>query len=260
MNNKIYFKCNAPLGAKRGSPMIRVMICDDAPLFGEKMREAVSEILKKYGLKPRVHVFAEKDEIGYDIMRTCDIAFLDIDFNNKEYTGIDIARELRKFRSDTIIIFVTNFIEYAPEGYEVQAFRYLLKENISSKLEFTLNAALKSLKAEQATFKIQINGEIIDLPLKDILYIESEQHLLKISLKDKDKTVKQYSFYSSLSKIEEKLENRGFLRIHRSYLVNMAHIKKFNCHGAILSDGTSLSVSEKNYAELKKKYLLWRGR
>ncbi len=70
------------------------------------------------------------EEISTQILSSADIAFLDVDYSGKNYNGMDIARKLRSLRKDTVIIFVTNFIEYAPEGYEVQAFRYILKREI----------------------------------------------------------------------------------------------------------------------------------
>lgn len=74
------------------------------------------------------------ERIPDSILSGCDIAFLDIDFEGKRYNGIDIARRIRSKRKDAVIIFVTNYIEYAPEGYEINAFRYVLKSEISRKL------------------------------------------------------------------------------------------------------------------------------
>ena len=55
------------------------------------------------------------------------------------------------------------------------------------------------------------------------------------------------------------MEEHGFLRIHKSYLVNMAYIRKFRSRECLLLDGTTLAVSEKNYSQQKQKYLLWKG-
>ena len=63
----------------------------------------------------------------------------------------------------------------------------------------------------------------------------------------------------TLSSLEKELEKYGFLRVHKSYLVNMAHIRKFRSRICLLTDGTALSVSEKNYSQQKQKYLLWKG-
>ena len=65
---------------------------------------------------------------------------------------------------------------------------------------------------------------------------------------------------SMLGKMEAELSGRGFLRSQKSYLVNMAHIKKLNSAQVLLSNGVSLPVSSRGYADCKRQYLLWRGR
>ena len=68
-----------------------------------------------------------------------------------------------------------------------------------------------------------------------------------------------YSCYASLQSFEEKLQPLGFLRVQKSYLVNMRHIKKLQCSEVIMENGLTLPVSGKNYSEIKRAYLLWKG-
>lgn len=244
-----------------GLPMLRVIICDDDPDFLEKMHVKISKILDGLEIKTKIHIFSNPDAISDHILSSCDIAFLDIDFSEKGYNGVDVARRLRSTRKDAIIVFITNFIEYAPEGYEVQAFRYILKKELESELKPYIEQAIKHISSHRETLKIQINGEIIDILIADIIYVEVQQHSVTIYVR-RDKTgksIKTYVFYASLSDLEIQLEPHGFLRIHKSYLVNMKYIVKFQCREALLENGISLRVSEKNYSENKRKYLLWEG-
>ena len=257
---KFMFWGNISNCRERRTPMIRILICDDDLLFLQCLQTEVQKILSEAGMKAKVHTYSSKEEIGHSILSSCDIAFLDIDFMQKKYTGIDIAKELRQLRKDTIIIFVTNYIEYAPDGYEVQAFRYVLKNELSKKLSSYLNLAIEQLNIASETFKIQINGELIDIPISNILYFEAQQHTVSVHIQKNNQQIKTYRFYSTLSSLEAQMEPHGFLRTHKSYLVNMNHIQKYQCHEAVLSNGVVLRVSEKNYAQQKEKYLLWKGR
>lgn len=245
----------------RRSLMLRVLICDDDLEMLEKIKAIIERIFISSEIKVKIHTFADASLVSNQMLSSCDIALLDIDFENGTYNGLDIARKLRKVRNDAIIIFVTNFIEYAPEGYEVQAFRYVLKRELEKDLTDYIHQALNHLHARNETFKIQINGEIIDLSLDNILYMEVQQHNVTAYIqKDiQGKNVKAYSFYASLTDLEEQLQSRGFLRIHKSYLVNMRHLKKLQCRQAILDNGEVLRVGEKGYAEKKKQFLLWKG-
>lgn len=250
-----------PCTVERGSPVIRVIICDDDEIFLEKLRNAIDSVLQSMNVIAKIHTYSRMEDIGHPILASCDIAFLDIDFAHTRYNGLDIARKLRTVRKDAIIIFVTNFIEYAPEGYEVQAFRYVLKLDVESKLKDYLQQAITQLQSVCETLKIKVNGEIIDIPLKSILYIESQlrQVLIHVQRDSSGKSIKKYSCYASLAEMEKQLDPQGFLRIQKSYLVNMAHLQRFRCREAMLNNGTILPVSEKNYADLKQKYLYWKG-
>lgn len=238
--------------------MIRIVLCDDNPYFLETLRTEIRNILKQHNTSATIHTFQNPECIPEHILSSGDICFLDIDFPGKEFTGIDTARRIRKLRPNSILIFISNFIEYAPDGYEVHAFRYLLKSEIHTKLESYLMQAISRLHTEQETFQLKISGETITLFLKEILYIESQGHTAVIHL-TKQGTHKTYKFYASLTNLEQSLSPRGFLRIQKSYLVNMRRLKRYQCTEAVLDEGTVLPVSEKNYGKQKQQFLLWKG-
>lgn len=124
---------------------MNVLICDDE----WSVTEQVSELLQKHcaetGTQVRFHLFdapcAIKDFAEYDI------AILDIDMGN--FSGIDLARRLRKEKPGIVIIFLTNFIQYAPEGFEVQAFRYLLKSDMQERLVSYFEDAVREVVREK---------------------------------------------------------------------------------------------------------------
>ena len=259
--NDELIKSVLPCQAVIGGNMIRVVLCDDSAPFLESLRKEIRRILKHYKIDSIIHAYACAEDIPEKLWLNCDVFIIDIDFNQKQYTGIDLAKKIRETCPNSIIVFVTNFIEYAPEGYEVQAFRYLLKKDIHIKLEQCLLQTVAKLQTERESIQINISGEITTIPLADILYIESNGHLALIHVlkKGNDNEI-VYRFYSSLTNLEQLLSPQGFLRIQKSYLVNMRHIRKYQCNKALLDNGQALRVSEKNYAEQKKQYLLWKGR
>lgn len=235
--------------------MVRIIICDDHKEFSTRLSCDLESELDKLNAKAKIYTYTELESIPDSILSGCDLAFLDIDFEGKHYNGIDIAHRIRSMRRDAVIIFVTNYIEYAPEGYEVNAFRYVLKSEIGRKLPLYLPEALSKMQMEQETLTIQNGGEHFDIALPEILYMESRQHTVTIRT-----ARKEYRCYKSLTALEEELQDKGFLRIHNSYLVNMAHITKYTSTEAVLSDGSCLRVSARSYAEKKQMYLLWKGR
>ena len=122
--------------------MISIVVCDDQNTFLEHLVDGIETTLDWLNEKAKVYSFAQVEHIPNSILSGCDIALLDIDFESGHYNSIDLARKIRAVRKDAVIIFVTNYIEYTPEGYEVNAFRYLLKSELTRKLPVYIAEAL----------------------------------------------------------------------------------------------------------------------
>ena len=122
-------------------------------------------------------------------------------------------------------------------GYVVNAFRYLLKSDLEQTFCFAMDDVMKELKHHQETIKIRTEHMQIEVPLSDIVFVESYKRYLLIHTKKAE-----HKQYGKISDMEEMLCQKGFLRIHKSYLVNLDHVAKIknnifwtvemNCHAA----------------------------
>ena len=237
-----------------GQAGVGIILCDDDPVFLKALHSEIERSFAKLNMNAAITSFNSPVEISPEQLAACDIAFLDIDFESEDCNGIDIARTLRQVNSHGLIFFVTNYIDYAPAGYEVQAFRYILKRDMGDVLERYILQALESMAEDQVYLRLRDKEQAFDLPLDEISYLEVLDHYVSIHAGNNT-----YTLGATLSGMESAMEAHGFLRIHKSYLVNMAHIRKFRSRECVLTDGTTLAVSEKNYSQQKKKYLLWKG-
>lgn len=237
-----------------GQKEITVCLCDDDPVFLRELHGALDRAFAKLNIRGAITAYESPEAIDGAALAGCSMAFLDIDFERGEFNGMDLARRLRQANRDCLIFFVTNFIEYAPAGYEVQAFRYILKRDLREVLERYLLQAMEILAGEQVFLRLLEQDRPRDLPLKEITYLEVMDHYVSVH-----RAGATYVLSATLTGLEKQLEEYGFLRIHKSYLVNMEAIRKFRSRECALSDGTVLMVSEKNYAQQKQKYLLWKG-
>lgn len=240
--------------AALGKGSIRILLCDDDSAFIRTMQEEICRVFEKMNTKVTITASNRAADLTEAQLLDCDMAFLDIDFEDEDANGIDIARRLRLFNSRALVFFVTNFIDYAPAGYEVQAFRYILKRDVSVVLERYILQAMEQFAQAQALLRLQAKDETVDILLTEISYLEVMGHSVSIHCGEK-----AYGLSATLSGLEERLSGHGFLRIHKSYLVNMRCIRKFRSRECLLQDGTVLSVSEKNYGQQKQTYLLWKG-
>ena len=145
---------------------------------------------------------------------------------------------------------------YAPLAHKLGL--YKLKSELEEKLPGYYQKALEELQHSADEMTFNANGEQFRIKYQDILYMESRQRVMRLfTLTD---TRSRGYFYASMEDTEKQLAPVGFLRVQRSYLVNMAHIQKLNYDKVILTDGTELPVSQKIYSSIKAKYLRWRNR
>ena len=239
---------------KIGENSIKVLLCDDDAEFMSAFRDEIIAAFTKMNLKATLSTFSSAEYIPEMMLASCEMAFLDIDFEGEDYNGIDIARKLRAVNDKAVLFFVTNFIDYAPAGYEVRAFRYILKRDRNDILERYIMQATEQMAENREYLSISGGDDTVDIPIDDVSYMEVLNHEVSVHAKDKS-----YTIHASLSSHEEQLEKCGFLRVHNSYLVNMRYIQKYRSRECTLTDGTVLPASERNYSAQKQKYLLWKG-
>lgn len=234
---------------------IQVLVCDDDLAFVDKAAQKIDECLRSEGVNAAITKCSDPGKLtGTDLLRF-DVMFLDVDMGT--VNGIDVARETRKLHGDALIIFLTRFVEFSLEGYEVNAFRYLLKDNFEMRLSAYIKDALKALAQKRDSFVFLVNGEECVVKYQDIVYLESQLRMMCLHTADQ---TRENRFYATMEEMENELAPAGFLRIQKSYLVNMRCIKKLNYNQVLLTDGTTLPVSQKKYAEIKLQYMNWKTR
>lgn len=236
--------------------IINILLCDDDNDFLQRLAKIVSQQPLPKGASIEIIKNSHPASLSDQQLSQYQIMFLDIDM--PERSGMDIAKRVRELHLDTIIIFVTNYPQFSLEGYEVRAFRYLLKQEMERKLPVYFRDALSEILHSEKGLHFSVNAESYYVPYSDIVYLGSDQRVIYLY------TVKPLRsgdhFYGKMEDLARELAPEGFLRIQKSYLVNMAHIQKLNYDRVILSNGKELSVSRKGYPQIKSQYLAWKSK
>lgn len=175
-----------------------------------------------------------------------------------DINGMKLARQMRAIHKDFVLIFVTNYGEYAAEGYEVNAFRFLPKLQLAEKLPSYFRQALAACRSRTRTLNVMCEGEGTNIVLDDLVYAEIDERMVKFHMADVSAPVRKSRM--ALRELENQLEDDGFLRIHNSFLVNMNYISSLQTNGVTLTIGQTLPISLHGYRGIKKKYIVWRGR
>lgn len=237
--------------------MIQILICDDDPQFVLDLHES---LVRLYGArKPGIAItdICDPSKITKQDAQKADILFLDVDMG--KISGIDLAREIRKTRKNAVLIYVSNYLQYAPAGYEVNAFRYIEKNDLHHKLPLCFEQALAMHLKENACISITCEKEQVEIPVSSFVYAEVYQKthslLLHLTQFRQDTMITNMTIRS----LEESLKEQGFLRIHKSYLVNMSFIKSISSTVTILKNGETLPTSARGYQNIKALWLEWKG-
>ncbi len=182
-----------------------------------------------------------------------DIIFLDIQMEG--VGGIEAARTLRQSGVDAVVIFITGIREYVFEAFDVSAFHYLLKPIEEQKFMEVLGRAEEEARKRKGQKERQIfiraKNRGYTLKLNSILYIESRGKKVEVHTTDMEDIIESYA---TMDELEGQLGG-GFYRCHRGYLVNMAHIARYDSDSIFLSSGEKVYLTRKKHNEFVKAYM-----
>lgn len=218
--------------------MINIAVCEDEPVLLNQLTGQVKTIFEKHSIAYHIESYTNA---GALLSREAfDILLLDIEM--APLTGLEAAKRLRRRGDESHIIFITAYPRYAVAAYDVQAFHYLLKPVDLQKLEALLLSLSSSLlKKHRQAIAVRQGTHIQRVPLDKILYLEVLDR--KIYLHTSRETI---PFYGKLDELEPSLP-KMFFRCHRSYIVNMQHVKRYDKGEITLYGSETIPLSKRRY-------------
>lgn len=239
--------------------MIRIAICEDDPFYMKKEKQLIIKFFKNRDIEYKLTAFTSGIDFTKKFRGNFDIIFLDISMEDMD--GIEAAKWIRENGSSAYIIFLTGYVEYALEGYKVNAHRYLLKndEHLEETLEESLNSVLDRMQIYDKKITFNVVGGPISLSSSKIVYIDSKMHKTIIHVLDTSGELQEHYMYEKLDHVQEELIHLGFMRIHQSNLINKVYLKKVYRYKAELIYGIELGISKKYYNEVEDYYIRKRG-
>lgn len=231
---------------------MNIAICDDETNMLTVIKDKALSVLNSLNKTADISVFDSGEELltAYDgNQKPFDIIFLDIKMDKLD--GIKTAELIRRYDNNVKIVFVTSSAEYVFKGYEVKAYRYIMKNELEYGFGKVLKDIIKETEAPaEKPFIFTFGAETVSLSLSDICYFESEKRIVKIIT-----DAEEYKTYSKLVDIEQAIDNEYFIRCHQSYLVNAKKIDKISKNEIHLKNGKTVPVSKKYQKDVKEAYL-----
>ena len=240
--------------------MIKCIAIDDEPLALKKLVTYINKI-PYLELVAQCQSAIEAQQVIND--QQIDAIFLDI--NMPDLNGMDFAKSLEQgYSQGPIMVFTTAYSEYAIEGYKANAVGYLLKPFGFDEFEAAAQRVkdiheIRQQAAADVTTQVNDDGtifvksyyNIVRIAIENIRYIEAMSEYLRISCDDKEKPV---IVLLSMKKIEEHLPSNLFMRIHRSFIINLNKICEVKKNHVIIDGGVSLPIGD-NYKDTFMNYL-----
>jgi DNA-binding LytR/AlgR family response regulator len=230
---------------------MRIAVCEDEAFHQNTIVNLVRQwaASKEQPITLSVYSDAESFKAEWRTKRSFDLAFLDIQM--KEMNGFELAQYIRQWDMRMILVFVTNFRDFVFRGYEVQAFRYLLKPVKEHECLKALNAACDLFqKRSQESFVFQLEDRTVRLPKSEIYYIESQSHYLDVHTRSE-----QFRLREQFEHLEKAFAPPMFFRCHRSCMVNLQHVDCILRDQVRMTDNTWLQISKAKWAELNRCFL-----
>lgn len=235
---------------------MNIAIVEDAKEWAEKMRNVIQDTLKNE--KTEIEIYSSGEEF-LQAGKEYQIVFMDIYLNG--ISGFEVTIKYKSQFAKSIVMIVTSYKEYCREGYKVEAFRYIEKDNLEEEMQEGLEHALTKLRRYQ-TMEINVpeQGKVM-LVYKDIIYIETIKQERKVIFH----TIKQdYTAEEKITELTKRLEEDGFYRSNKSILVNLDWVEKVSSDGIeaakkiCLRNGKKVSLGVKKRKELMMKLYEWR--
>ena len=229
--------------------MIRIAVCDDT---SEYLQQTVS-LLEQWSAQKEVAVKIDTFDNGDSLLsslahQSYDLILLDIIM--PMFSGIDACAEIRKENKQTKIVFLSVSPEFGVDAFRVKANGYLLKPLEQAAFYSVLEEQLLDTPEDSGFLIAKSASMLRKVPLDNVCYVEAQNKRVLVYTIDGN----ALTITTPLRLLSQQLELPRFFQCHRSYIVNMDHIRSFSKNELTLPNGQTIPVSRNCAKELHDAY------
>ncbi len=231
--------------------MVRVALCEDERAQSEYIAGLIRQFRERWPGKITLDVYESAEQCLFaEEDAEHDLFILDIQLG--EMNGMELARRIRRGNARARILFITGLREYALEGYEVGAVRYLIKPVKEEEFLSLMGEIFASLPRSEAYLVLSDEGQTRKVPFMEIEYVEAMGHYLMICAGERT-----YRWKTSLLSVSEELEKNDFILIRRGLYANLCHMDRLGRRELVMDSGAVLPVSKGRYRELNEAFIAY---
>ncbi len=232
--------------------MIRIAIVDDDAIILSQVKRLIEDKIGNDGVidvySDSVTFYNNNENWDYNLV------FLDIDM--PLMSGFELAETIELLKRPIDIVFISNLEHLVYDSLKFRPFRFVRKSQIDNDVDSVINDYLIAQKKRNDVFTIKTNGVNIPLMISDIVYFESMGHdiFVKTANNEKYQISRERQVYMSMQQLSLQFERKGFIRVHKSFLINYKYIYVIKRSEVILKTHESISINPHNVNEIKNKY------
>ena len=235
---------------------MNIALIDDETAILEDVRKCVeNEIVPQDEVNlstyTRAEDFLQEMEQGYEF----DILVSDIDM--PDMGGLELGRRIYEEGGGPYLVFLTAYLEYAAESYIIEAYQYILKEDMEKRLPPILRQLIDRVKKEKKQFRmVGTPTSKVIVYYRDMLYMEKEKGSKYICY------ITEHGIYKeriSLNQLSQELASDEFILIERGYIINVSHIASMKDGMVHMDNGARIFVNRISFKKIKEQISLYRG-
>lgn len=230
---------------------MRIALCDDEISLAQSYAGIIRKWSQKTGYPCEISTFSSSRNLLFEFQDGYCFDLLLLDIEMPEMNGMELARTIRQIDRRVMIVFLTNYDNFVFEGYEVGAFRYLMKSEAEEKLSPLLDHVASEQGQEKEYLLIRAGGGEERLELSSILYLEASKHDTILYTKEENRLLKL-----PISKLAELLPE-NFLFSHRSFIVNLQYLERLSKTECLMSNAATVPVSRAAYGALNEAFIAY---
>ena len=230
---------------------MRIAICEDDQMHAAKILEMIQRWSAIQEQDIQIMAYESAEAFLKDFVHGAkpDLSFLDIRLGGM--SGIELAKRIRQRDMNMQIVFVTSFFDYVLDGYEVSAFRYLIKPVKEKKVWDILNAASETCKKRLASyFTITNEGATYKVAKSDIVYFVTKDHYIYVHTFDGE-----HRFRGTMALLKDEFSKPAFAKCNRGVVINVEHISSIHKDRVSMVNKETLPLSRKYWEDVNRCFI-----
>lgn len=233
--------------------VIRAAICDDEQTWLNEAQHILTSYAREAGLDLSLSSYSASHDLLVADEPAPDVLFCDIELGGHE-SGIELVRKVADRWPSCQIVYVTNFLRYAPEVYVTEHLWFVLKEHFAERLPEILEKLQRKMEDDSRSLMVKtVTHETLSLPCQRLVSLERRGRTTSV----REVGGRVFEVPDRLPVLLDRLPSRIFARCHASYAVNLSHVRLVRSDTIEMDDGSLIPISRRFAHGFRDSYLDW---